>query len=55
MWVLRTAAILWAGFAISVLALLIAPGLVSAFIGLGVMSGALLLSVREVYRVERPK
>lgn len=55
MWVLRTAAILWAGFAISIIALLIAPGIVSAFIGLGVMCAALLLSVREVFRVERPK
>ncbi len=53
MWVLRTAAILWAGFAISLLALLIAPGIVGAFIGLGVMGAALLLSVREVYRADR--
>ena len=53
MWILRIAVILWAGFAISALSIVIVPGLVSAFVGLFVMSAALLLSAREVYRSER--
>ena len=53
MWVFRAAAILWAGFVLSALATVIAPGLGSGLFALVVMSSALMLSLREAMKGDR--
>ncbi len=53
MWIFRAAAVLWIGFMLSLIATVIAPGLGSGLFSLGIMSTALMLSLREAHKGDR--